>query len=81
MGKFRQFLTELSVNHMSVVSFPDNKLSKINRFSPNLVCALILMRSSLGLLMVKFRQLLIELSSHHTTVAGYNRLKFQFTAG
>ena len=51
MGKFRQFLTELSSCNMSVFSFPDNY---INGFLPNLVCALILWRSGLGLLMSKF---------------------------
>ena len=35
----------------------------INGFSPNLVCALILWRSGLGLLMGKFRQFLTELSA------------------
>ena len=28
MGKFRQFLTELSVCHMSIFLFPDDNLSK-----------------------------------------------------
>ena len=28
MGKFPQFLTELSAHHMSVVSFPDENFSK-----------------------------------------------------
>ena len=44
-------------------SFPDDNLSKnINAFSPNLVCALILWRSALGLLMGKFRQILTKLA-------------------
>ena len=37
------------------ISFPDEV--NINEFSPNLVCALILWRSGLGLLMGKFRQI------------------------
>ena len=32
-------------------------------FSPNLLCALILWRSGLGLLMAKFRHILMELSA------------------
>ena len=46
-------------------------LDKCQLISPNLVCALILWRSGLGLLMCKFRQFLTELSAHHTKVAGY----------
>ena len=38
----------------------------INGFSPNLVCALILWRSGLGLLMAKFRQFLTELPARDT---------------
>ena len=40
----------------------------INRFSPNLVCALILWISGLGLLMSKFRQIFTELSSWDTPI-------------
>ena len=40
----------------------------INGFSPNLVCALILWRSCLGLLMVEFRQILTELSARDTPI-------------
>ena len=36
----------------------------VNGFLPNLVCALILWRSGLGLLMDKFRQFLTELPAH-----------------
>ena len=43
-----------SVLRPSIFSFQDDKLSKYNGFSPNLVCALILWRSGLGLLMGKF---------------------------
>ena len=53
MGKFCQYLTGLSVFYMSISSFPDDNLSNVSGFSPNLLCALILMRSDLGLL---FRQ-------------------------
>ena len=37
-------------------------------FSPNLVCALILWRSGLGLLTGKFRQIFIELSARDTPI-------------
>ena len=40
----------------------------INGFSPNFVCALILWRSGLGLLMGKFRQFLTELFARDTPI-------------
>ena len=40
----------------------------VNRFSPNSVCALILWRSGVGLLMGKFRQFLTELPARDTSV-------------
>ena len=40
---------------------------KISGFSPNLVCALILWRSGLGLLIGKFLQFFIELYAHYTS--------------
>ena len=40
-------------------------------FSPNLVCALILWRSGLGLLMGKFRQILTELSARDTFIFSF----------
>ena len=49
-------------------------LDDINGFSPNLVCALILWRSGLGLLMGKFT----ELSARDTIMAGYYSLMFLF---
>ena len=54
MGKFHQFLTELSACNTSIFSFPGNIRVNINPFSSNLVCALILWRSGLELLMGKF---------------------------
>ena len=54
----------------SVFSFPDNNLSNVNGFSPNLGCALILWRSGLGLVMGKFCQFL-TVTAHRTVVAGY----------
>ena len=46
------------------ILFLDDNLN-ISGFSPNLVCALILWRSGLGLLMVKFCQILTELSARY----------------
>ena len=40
-------------------------------FSPNLVCALILWRSGLGLLMGKFCQFLKELSARHMPIFSF----------
>ena len=71
MGKFRQILSELSARDMPIFSFPDNNLVNINGFSPNLVHALILWRSGLGLLMGKFCQCLTELSARNMIMAGY----------
>ena len=48
--------------------------------SPNLVCALILWKSSLGLLTGKYRQILKELAARPMTVAGYYRFTFLFFA-
>ena len=42
MGKFHQFLTELSARNSSGISFPDNNFRNMDGFSPNLLCALIL---------------------------------------
>ena len=47
----------------SVFSFPDDNFSKCQWISSNLVCALILCRSGLGLLMGKIYQFLTELSA------------------
>ena len=43
----------------------------INGFSPNLVCALILWRSGLGILMRKFRQILTELPARDTPIFSF----------
>ena len=53
----------LSVLPFVPFSFPDDNLRNINGFLPNFVCALILWRSGLGLLMDKFRQIFTELSA------------------
>ena len=61
MGLFCQFSSELSACHHrpSIFSFLDDYLSKYQKgFSSNFVCALILWRSGLGLLMCTFNKFL-----------------------
>ena len=73
MGKFRQFLTELSARDMSVFLFfffffflfPEITSLNINGFSRSLPCALIMWRSALALCLGKFRQ--FWLSNLHAT--------------
>ena len=50
--------------HPSVVHFRMTTWVNINGFSPNLVFALILLKSGLGMLTDKFRQFLTELGCH-----------------
>ena len=52
----------------SVFRFRMKTWVNVNGFSPNLVCALILWRSGLGLLMGKFRQFLMELPARDTPI-------------
>ena len=69
-----------SVSHTSVRPFFVSMITwaNIKGFLPNLVCALILWRSGLGLLMGKFRQIFTELSARDTIMAGYYSLTFLF---
>ena len=60
-----------SVVRPSVVSFPNNSLSKCQLILPNFVCVLILWRSGLGLLMGKVRQFLTELYARDTSVFSF----------
>ena len=62
----------LSVVHLSVC-FSLKMITSVNisGFSPNLVCALILWRSGLGLLMGKFRQFLTELSARDIPIFSF----------
>ena len=72
MGKFRQIFTELPARDTPIFSFPDYNLSKYNKgFSPNLLYALTLRRSGLGLLMGKFRQIFTELSARDTPIFSF----------
>ena len=66
--------------HSSVFRFRVLTGVNINEFSPNLVCALILWRYGLGLLMGKFRQILTELSARDTPIVSFpddNLSKYQ----
>ena len=49
-----------------------------NRVSPNLICALILWRSGLGLFIGNFHRFLTELYAHDMIMAGYYRFTFSF---
>ena len=56
-----------SVFHFRMITWVN-----INGFSPNLVCALILWRSGLGLLMGKFCQFLMELSAQDMPIFSFS---------
>ena len=60
-----------SVVRPSIFRFRMITSVNINGFSPNSVCALILWRSGLGLLMGKFRQFLTELSARDTPIFSF----------
>ena len=61
----------------SVFSFVDDNLSNIG-LSPDLVCALILWRSGLQLLIGKFHQYLTELSARYMIVVLFHGFYFSF---
>ena len=67
MGKLHQFLSYLLATrpyfHFWMITLVNS-----NGFSPKLVCALILLRSALGLLMGKFCLFLTELCACNTSV-------------
>ena len=56
----------------SVFSFPGDNLSTYKGISPNLVCALILWRSGLGLLMDKFSQFLTGLFANNMPIFSFS---------
>ena len=53
---------------LSVFLFTDNNLLNTNRFSPNLVCSLMLWRSGLRILMCKFCQFLTVICRRHICI-------------
>ena len=71
MGKFRQIFTDLSARDTPIFSFPDYNLSKQQGIFTNLLYALTLRRSGLGLLMGKFRQIFTELSARDTPIFSF----------
>ena len=71
MAKFRKFLTELSARDTPKFWFPDDNLVNNKGFSPNLLYALTLRRSGLGLLMGKFCQIFTELSARDTSIFSF----------
>ena len=52
---------------MSVLSFTNDAFI-VSGFSPNLVCALLLWKSELGLQIIKFHQFLTELSACNLSI-------------
>ena len=71
MGKFRQIFTELSAQDTPIFCFWI--LNSVNNkgFSSNLLYALTLRRSGLGLLMGKFRKMFTELSAPDTPIFSF----------
>ena len=69
---------QISARRTSVLYFQDNSLSKSQWISPNLICALILLRSALGFFIGKFRHFLTKLSARDMIMAGYYRFTFYF---
>ena len=76
MDKFSLFLTVICLQHVSILTSVN-----LHGFSQNLVYALIVWRSGLGLLIGRFVQFLTELSAHDTSVFSFrddNFSKYQW---
>ena len=71
MGKFRQIFTELPARDTPIFSFTDDNLVNNKGFSSNLLYALTLRSSGLGLLMGKFRQIFTELPARDTPLFSF----------
>ena len=80
MGKFCQFLIELSAHHISIFSFLDDNLSNSQWILTKLDMCIDIVEiwPGLGLQMGKLCHFLIELSAHHTIMVGYYRFLFLF---
>ena len=81
MSQFCQFFDSYLRRIHQNFHFRMITLVNVNGFSPNLVCALILWRPVLGLLMGKFCQFLTELSARNTSafyLKDNNLSKFQW---
>ena len=68
---FRQIFMELSARDTPIFSFPDDNLVNNKGFSSNLLYALTLRRSGLGLLIGKFRQIFTELDARDTSIFSF----------
>ena len=68
MGKFRQFLTELSAWDTSIFLFPDYNLSSKQGIFTKLAICIDIKEIWFGLLMGKFRKMFIELSAWDTPI-------------
>ena len=68
MGKFCQFLTEVSACHMSVFSSPNDYCSKFQWIFTKLGMFTDLIEIWFGNAMARFCQFLTELSARHTLV-------------
>ena len=71
MGKFCQFLTELSARDIPIFPFPDDNLSKCQWIFTKLGMCIDIVEIGLGLLMGKFRQFLTELSARDTPIFSF----------
>ena len=63
MGKFRQFLTELSARDTPLFSFPDNNLRKYQWIFTNLSMCIDIVQIWFGIVMGKFCEFLTVLSA------------------
>ena len=70
-GQILSILTEFSPRHAHIFCFRMITSVNVNGFSPNLVSALILWRSGMGLLLGKFRQFLTEVSARDTPIFSF----------
>ena len=71
MGKFRQFVTELSARHMSAFSFPDDNLRKYHWIFIKLGMCISIVEIWCGITNGQITSTLAESSAHHTIMAGY----------
>ena len=68
MGKFRQFLTELSARDTPIFSFPDDNFSKHQWIFTKLGMCIAIVEIWFGIANGQFRQFLTELSARDTPI-------------
>ena len=71
MGKFRQFLTELSARDTSVFSFPDDRFSKYQWIFTKLCACIDIVETCFGIADGKILKFLTELSARDTSVFSF----------